>query len=300
MLLNVLMLFIVSAMDGVTTYSQKKYSARTIGNGLAKPLFVMLASLLSLIPYAIISKGMLIPDGTLLLYSASYAVALIAITVIKLIAYNRMNLILLNVLLKGSTVLTWVFGIVLFKESFKLTGLIAQFLIITAIILPLILTDKQNRKASVLSYVLGLALMVLLTASTVIVKKYCMIPTVDTGSMGAFYFYVNVFASVMPLIMVIRAARTLESGKGAGSELKAIAPVNYLFIVINCVLGAPSTIISTNVMQAMPLVDYTILATCIGTVVLFLNSRIVFREKGSNAEVVSLLLTVCATIVNLF
>lgn len=285
-----------SLMSGASTYFQKKYTQRTGNGGLtASLLFIFGSAVLSMLSFWLMAGGKLVFNNTILLFAIISGLIYNAANLINLFAYRNVNLVLISVFGKASTVTTWLFGVLLFNETPSPTNLASIALIIASVFLPI--ADFKNSPGRLrLTYIIGLTQLIISTANTLTLKCFLALPSSDANATSSLLFFSCAFMTIPPIIIML--VRTKKNRALVRSEFSFIPFFAFMCIILTNLFGNPTSLVSSLVMKRMPLMNYSILTSAFGSMVVFLSSRLIFKERPGKTTIFALVLSTLAAIIN--
>lgn len=283
-------IIISSLMSGASTMFQKLWMKNTRNILNQSEIFALIHVVSTLIFYFILSGGNLYTNMTTLIYSMLFGFFSTASILINLTAMKHMNLVLLSVFSRGSNMTTWLFGILFFRERFSISGIVSTLLIFISILIPLFGSNIKNTKLT--DYLLGISIMLLGTANTVLLKLYAVEPLKMSNSILC--FYTNVFMALFTIINMLRKTNVSE----IFTEFKQVKK-QFALIPANSLANCVSTIINMYVLSIMPLSSTTTISYAVGCIVVFINSKLIFKEKCTRSDIIAFILSAAAFFVTL-
>lgn len=301
MLINYILVILISLLTGVTTLAQKKYSQLVCGRTQSTHLYSLGVSIVSMVLFYIMAGEAVHENKLAVIYGAISGGLNVANFVITFIGYRKMNLVMISVFGRGNIITSWIIGICFFKEPVKMTSILAVVLVLIAIIIPVFESKNKNqKKSSVEAYLVGILMIIIVGCNTFVLQSYYKHPQTDTQSASAMFFYTNVFLFFVMAGIFIYSSRKSNGGQGVKQELKTVNPICILLIVLTCIIGNPTNVLSAYVLKTMPLSIYTIFSAGVSSIVIYLMSRFIFKEKVSKLEMISLIIATAAAIVTVF
>ncbi len=289
-------LFVVlsSVMSGMSSATQKLWQKKTSDAGNAPYIFLVVNALSACLIFYAMSGFDLTINSTSLRYAALYGAVVIFSLVLNMAAMTRMNLILCSVFSRGSSMIIWLIGILFFKDELKFSGAVSAVLILISILIPVF--GITNGKIRVSDCLIGGAITAVGTMSTLILKFYATEPAKSANSV--MFFYTNVFVIVFVAFAAVIGYGFLFERKNLASDLKRTG--KFVWIIPLSTLGSNlASVISVYVMKVMPLSLYSIVSYTVGCVVVFVNSKVVFREKCTVSDAAAFVLSAAAALITL-
>ena len=212
-----------------------------------------------------------------------------------------MDLIVLTVFTKANVVTSWLIGILLFDEEIKFTNILAVLFIVITVIAPLFNKEKDGRiKMSLSSYLIGLMLIFVGFASTLLIQVYVKIPETNNQSMSVMCFYTNFFMLFVTMTHFLLSTQKSKNGMGVIGEIKAVKPAYFLLPPAISILQTSSTLLQAYILKSMPLSVFMIFGTGVSSVLLYLISRFIFRERPDRLMAVMWMISTLAALLTIF
>lgn len=292
-MLGYVLIFLQAAISGAGTAAQKLYTKKTQLVEHGSEIFLLIHVIGAIIYFGAMSGFNLAINKTSLIYSACYGIICLASLLVNMVAMSNMNLIMLSVFSRGNTMIVWLVGIVLFQEAFTVSGVISALLILMSILMPLFeQKSEKTGKFHIKNYIIGILIILLSTVSTLLLKFYSMEPKKMPDSI--FCFYTNVFMAGFTLFRLIQS---LKNGNFIG-EMQQIKS-NLLLTPLYTVCTTSATLISMYVLKIMPLSLNSVLSYAAGSIVVFVNSKWVFRERYTKHEIIAFVLSSMAVLITI-
>lgn len=291
-----LLMLAVYGMAGFTIFFRKKYTQVTSGSAHTGSLiYVICVGIISLFSYWLLSGCNIQTDSRTITFSVISSFIYIAANMISLFSYSKVNLVLLSIFTKSVTIANWLCGVIFFHETPTTTNIISVVILCAAVFIPL-LDLRQNKGNLRLTYLLGGLLLLLNTATAMLMKVYVMDPAVDSASVSSMLFFTHGFMAIIPVfILLFRWKKHPVSFKLECSHVHWSA---FACIALACLSGNPSQLLSSKVMQSLPLVQYSVLSSALESIVTFLLSKFVFKEKIGKSTLIAFILCTIAMIIN--
>ncbi len=291
-----LYLVVLALMGGGCTFFRKKYTQVTSGSSLTGSLFyIMAVGFISLFSYWGMAGGTIHTDSRTMIYAIASSFVYVAVNVISLFSYQKVNLVLLAIFNKSMTIINWLMGIVVFGETPTVNNVISVVILLIAVFMPL-LDLKDNKKNLKTTYLIGATLLVLNTINSLLSKTYLMHPSVDASHMSSMLFFTNGLMIFPPIfIMLFRYKKDPVAIKGEISKIRWSA---IACIVLACCFGNPGQLLSSMLMKIIPLVQFSILTSALNSIVLLLVSKFLFKEKLGKSTIIAFIMSTIAIIIN--
>lgn len=281
-------------MSGMSSAMQKLWQKKTIGAGNAPYIFLVVNGLSACLIFYAMSGFNLSINVTSLKYAAMYGAVVIFSLVLNMAAMLRMNLILCSVFSRGSSMAIWLIGILFFKDKLTFSGAVSAMLILISVLFPVF--GIKNGKIKLSDCLIGGAITAVGTLSTLLLKFYASEP--DKSANSVMFFYTNVFVIAFVAIAAVIGYGFLFEKKDLASDIKMTK--GFVWIIPVSTLGSNlASVISVYVMKLMPLSLYSIVSYTVGCVVVFVNSKLVFREKCTVSDAVAFVLSAAAALITL-
>ena len=299
------------AILGLASFTEKLFAKRSKGYLPNNLLYSAGIAICSLFIYSVLANFDLTPDGELLTYAAVYGVLYAASMTCIFTAYRRLNMIVYSVFGKSSSILVCVIGLLFLGDEPKFTVIFSVVLLFIAILLPLLEAGKKEGRGSVFGNILiCIATMLIGTGVSLLLKSFTMLESYTAERASAMYFYANIFTFIYLLCAVLITSRKpREDGKPSiiprrGIGLKATAlmvdPKLYILVPIVATVANIPTVLCTVAMKNMPISVYTVLTNFFALLVLFVISRVIFKEKTSKIDITALIITGIAGLISCF
>ena len=157
-----------------------------------------------------------------------------------------------------------------------------------SIIIPIF--DIKYNKTNILGYVIGIAVALNSSASSILLKYYAASPSKMSDS--TLCFYTNVFMLALILIWFLISHNSRPSFKQLRTKEKA-----FMFIFFCTLCNNFSSILQLYILKTMPISLYSILIAALGCIVTFIISKLIFKEQCYRRDILSLILSTAATII---
>lgn len=281
---------IMSVLSGSGIAIQKLWQKSTLGIKHAYEIYSLLMSICALAVFCIMAGFRLSANLTTLVYSFAYGLAALLTTISAFCAMKKMSIILYSVFSRGSTLFIWLFGVAVFREKINIQSIISAVLFGVSILMPL-LGNKDEKKTGAVKYIIGIGVMLLGTAASIIVKLYSASP--DKMPEAVLCFYTNVFVF---LFLAVKFILTPERREYIADVRRAGRKI--LLVPLGTTFGNLATLLSMYAIGIMPLSQYSVLSASMSSGVTFLISKAVYREDSSPSEIAAFLLSTAAVLVN--
>lgn len=301
MIVNYLLVVLLGVMSNTSTAAQKKYGRLVNGRNQSTNIYLVIHTILSSMNFAIMAKFNLSGDTTAILYGLIYGFICSAAVIVNFVAYKKMDLIMMSIFTKGNIVANWLIGVIIFKEKIKPTSVVSVLLIFICVLMPLLRLKKVGgRKMSVAAYFIGILMIIIAGCSTMLTQTYYKLPATNSQSVSVMCFYTNVFMVIILTAVFVLSARKSNGGLGIKGEFKAIKPVYYLLIPICGLCQNPAALINAHILKTMPLSVFTIFSTGVGSIILYLFSRFIFKENIDKHDLATWLIATVAGLISVF
>lgn len=291
-----LLMLAVYGMAGFTIFFRKKFTQVTSGSALTGSLvYIIGMGFLSMVSYWLMSGRNIQTDSRILTFSIISSFIYVASNIISLFSYSKVNLVLLSIFTKSVTIANWLCGILFFHETPTVTNIISVAILCAAVFMPLLdlKQDKSNRN---ITYLLGGLLLLLNTTNSIVMKVFLLPPEVDSTAVSSMLFFTHGFMAIIPVFMLL--FRWKKQPVSFKQECSAVHWTAFACIALACLFGNPSQLLSSMVMQKLPLVQYTVLTAALESIVVFLLSKFVFKEKIGRSTLIAFILCTIAMIFN--
>lgn len=289
-MLGYLLIVISSLVSGVGNVFQKQWQVKTCGNENAPYIFLMFNCIFACFIFFAMSGFDVSANAVTLVYSAFYGLIACLSILLNFATMSRMNLIVCSVFSKGTSAAVWLVGILFFKERVSMTGVISAIMMLASVSIPFLKIKSGEIDAK--GVFAGLAVVAIGTLSTITLKLYSAEPLKRPDSVMC--FYTNVF------ILMFLAARfcLMKEKQKIISDFKLVKKRIY-YIPFSTFGNNLSSLVSMYAVKIMPLTLYTVVGQPIGCVILFIQSKIIFKERCDKADIASLVLSVAAVLITL-
>ena len=291
-----LLLLSVYAMAGFTVFFRKKYTQVTSGSAHTGSLvYIIIMGMLSMLSYWLMSGRSLQTDSRTLIFAIVSSFIYIATNMISLFAYSKVNLVLLSIFTKSVTIANWLCGLLFFHETPGIANIISVVILCVAVFIPLmdLKQDKSNRR---MTYLIGGLLLLLNTANALAMKLYVQHPDVDSASVSSMLFFTHGFMSILPVFILL--FRRVKQPVVFKQEVSFVRWPALVCIVLACLFGNPASLVSSMVMQALPLVQYTVLTAALESIMTFVISKFVFKETVGRSTLIAFVLCAISMVIN--
>jgi len=291
-----LLLLISTFMSTSSSLFSKKYTQLTgKGNLSTNLIFIFGSAVISMVSFWLMAGGKLIFNNSILVFAIISGLIYNAANLINLFAYRNVNLVLISIFGKSSTVTIWLSGILFFGELPALGNIISVIIITISFFLPLIDLKKSPGNLRT-TYIVGSLQLLISTLNTLVLKRFLQLPFVNAEATSSYLFFSCSFMTLPPIIIML--ARFAKNSSRIKSELKTFTLPMLLCIIVTNLFGNPSSLISSLAMKGLPLLNYSILSSAIGSIFVFSSSKLLFKEKVGKTTIIALILSTIATIIN--
>jgi drug/metabolite transporter (DMT)-like permease len=310
-----LLLIAGQLMLGLAHYSHKVFVQKSNSFLPIGALYSALISLFSLPIFFVLSEFDISLDKSLALYSIAYGVLAALSQVMIFVAISRVNLVVYSVFGKSATVLVCLCGFIFFGDKVTLPAVLSVVLITIAIVIPLLqIKSNEGKKSSFVSLMICVIMMINGLLITLVVKSFSELESTTSARSSAFFFYANVVTAIALFIVLYFVTRKKrDGGKSEGSlegpekyDIGIMATARkvqwryYVLIPLTATIANIPCVTNVICMQNMDLAIYTIVLTAAESLVYFLISRLIFKEKSTKLDIIALILCTVAGIVTVF
>lgn len=289
-----MVLYMLTALSAVISGTgmlvQKFWQRRTMRIKNADSLYILMTAFLAIGVFYVMSGFSVAVNLYTLACSAVYGIIAILSNILTLSAMSNMNLLLCSVFQRGSTLLIWLWGILAMHDEIKAAQVISAALMTLSILTPLY--GEKNCIISKRSLFLGAAIMANGASASIFLKYYTQNPQKMPDSTLCMYTNVLMFGYI-----IVRFAMS-KNRKGLADSFKKTKKIHWV-ILLGTIGNGAATILSMYVMKRMPISVYSIISSAVGFVIVFINSKVIFREECSSREVVSFLFSASAVLITL-
>ena len=222
-----------------------------------------------------------------------FALVVICSLVLNLYALKFASIPLVSIAsTAGSVIASAVFDLI-YQGSLPITTCISVALMLIALILPYVKTQITFNKATVpicLAYFLTSA------SSSIVMKFFTITPTVTDS--GSFFILTNAVIVAFTLLMSLAF---LLSKKSSAREILKPFPLKLTANVLSrTAISNICSLLSISAIAVMPLAVYSVSSSALSLVFAFTISLLIFKEKTSPRQIISVIIAVCAIIVTIF
>ena len=302
-----LLLIVGQVMLGLAHFSHKLFSRKSDSFIPTGTLYSALISLFSLPIFAILAGPALELDGDLAFYSIAYGVLASLSQVMIFVAFSRVNMVVYSVFSKSSSILVCLSGFLFFGDEVTLTSVLSILLLVAAVGLPLIEIKKnEGGKSSLASLIICVIMMLNGLFIQLVVKGYSELETTTFERSSALFFYANIITALVlfaTLFFIARKKKTenetplSEYRIGVARVARKVPLPYYILIPVTATIANIPCVTNVLCMQNMNLTAYIILLNAAESLVLFLISRLIFKEKSSKVDIIALALSTIAGVV---
>ena len=291
-----LLLLVVHILGGCTTFFCKKYTQLTSGSAHTGNLFyIVLMGFLSLLSFWLMAGRQLRTDSWTITFAVISGVIYVGLNTIALFAYTKVNLVLLSIFTKSVTIVNWMAGVLFFKETPTVSNTISMLILCTAVFMPL-MDLKQDKTKLRSTYFIGAIYLLLSAAYYIVMKIFLLGPEVDSPAVSSMLFFTHGIMSVLTIFILF--GRRVQAPAAFKQEISVIRWPAIACIVLACLVGNPYSLLSSLVMQKLPLVQYSVLTAALESIVTFLVSKFIFKETVGKSTLIAFGLSTLAMIIN--
>lgn len=220
------------------------------------------------------------------LFSLAYAVLSLTSMRLSLVAFQRANLVHINVFSNaGSVISLFLFEVLIWREDFSGGRLISVLLRLATVMIPLIVDRKSFRGMTVC-----LATFFLSGIVGIVPKLYIEHPsTMDTNT---FCFWTNIF--ILPIICTVTLRRS--GPRKLLQNIRQISPLLYLSLLVSILLSNTGTLLSMQALHHISATLSSVISSSLNMIVITLLSVFLYRESFSKATAASVALSILAII----
>lgn len=220
------------------------------------------------------------------LFSLAYAVLSLTSMRLSLVAFQRANLVHINVFSHaGSVISLFLFEVFIWQEDFSGGRLISVLLRLATVMIPLIADRKSFRGMTVC-----LATFFLSGITGIVPKLYIEHPsTMDTNT---FCFWTNIF--ILPIICTVTLRKS--GPKKLLKNIQQISPLLYLSLLLSIMLSNTGTLLSMQALHHISATLSSVISSSLNMIVITLLSVFLYREPFSKATAASVVLSILAII----
>ncbi len=296
-----LYLLVVAAtfISNIPSLTQKKFCAYVNYNTAATDLFMVGIATSVSITYFFLAKGNIFSNKYAVIFGLVYGFICSASNIILVKAYSKISLIEISLYQKASIVLTWLCGIIFFKDAIKLTGIISVVIILLSVLFPVFSLDKKRSK-NISSYVIGFYIAVSGMFSSALLKTYALLPGSDYTGISVLCFYTNIFMLVILGAKFVKNSEIIKNRKQFMNNISGIKPTYFLLLIPYAICNALGTFLSLPYLKEIPLSVQTIFSTGASSVVYFIFSKFIFKEDIDKYTLFGWILATLAAAVSVF
>lgn len=301
-----LLLILGQLMLGLAHFSHKLFSRRSNSFLPTGALYSALISAFSLPVFFLLSGFDLSLDAGLALYSIAYGVLASISQVMIFIAFSRVNMVVYSVFAKSASILVCLAGFIFFDDKVTFNSVLSILLLTVAIALPLLEARKNGGKSnSLASLIICLIIMVDGFLIQLTVKGFTELESTTTERASALYFYANVITALVLfaiLLFITRRSKKEDMGTsefriGLKETARKVPWRLYILIPLTATIANIPCVTNAYCMMNMDLNTYIIVLNAAESMVLFLISRFIFKEKSSLLDISALVLSTVAGII---
>ena len=284
------MAVLVAAINGTGSLTQKLWQKKTMMIPHAESVYILLMSSFATVAFFVMNRFSFVVNRYTLICSMGFAICAILANLLILLAMSQMSLLLCSVFQRGSTLLIWLWGVLVMHDSVQAVQVLAAVLMTASILVPLYGNQRHViTKKAVLN---GVAMIVNSAASSIILKYYTQ--NQQKMSDSCLCLYTNL---LMLGYILIRAVLS----KNRKEQMIALSKTKrfQFYILLGTVGSNLATVLSMYVMRHIPISVYSIISSAAGFVIVFINSKVIFREECSGQELISFLFSAAAVLLML-
>ena len=164
------LILLSSLVSGTGGVFQKLWQKKTLTAENAPYIFMLLNSVFACVIFFLTAGCNVAVNKVTMLYSAAYGFLCCLTLLLGFVTMSRMNLIVCSVFSKGTSAAVWLVGILFFRESITLTGVISAMLMLISVLLPFF--EVKKGKIGLKGVLAGLGVIAVGTMSTTLLKLY--------------------------------------------------------------------------------------------------------------------------------
>lgn len=291
-----LLLLVVHILGGCTTFFCKKYTQLTSGSAHTGNLFyIVVMGILSLLSFWLMAGRQLRTDSWTLTFAIISAFIYVGLNTVGLFAYSKVNLVLLSIFMKSVTIVNWTCGVLFFQETPTVSNTASMLILCAAVFIPLmdLKHDKSNLRTT---YLIGGIYLLLSSAYSIVMKIFLLGPEVDSPAVSSMLFFTHGLMSLLTVFILL--GRRAKNPTAFKQEISVIRWPAIICIFLACLVGNPYSMLSSLVMQMLPLVQYSVLTAALESIVTFLVSKFIFKETVGKSTLIAFGLSTLAMIIN--
>lgn len=301
-----LLLILGQLMLGLAHFSHKLFSRKSDSFLPTGALYSALISAFSLPIFFLLSGFDLSLDAGLAFYSVAYGVLASVSQVMIFIAFSRVNMVVYSVFCKSASILVCLCGFIFFGDKVTFNSVLSILLLTVAIALPLLEARKNGGKSnSLVSLIICLIIMVDGFLIQLTVKGFTELESTTTERASALYFYANVITAIVLFAVLFFIVRKGKTNKEKASEFRIgfratarkVPFKFYILIPLTATIANIPCVTNAYCMMNMDLNTYIIVLNAAESLVLFLISRFIFKEKSTILDIMALILSTLAGII---
>lgn len=306
-----LLLALSQLMLGLAHFTEKLFAKKSNDYMPTTLLYSAGIAISSLFIYSVMAAFDLSIDAPLIMHALGFGLLYAASMISIFVSLKRMNMVVYSVFSKSSSILICIIGILFYGDAVTFPGILSIVLLSISILLPLLETKKlEGSKKSIVNLIICIAIMLISTGVTLIIKNYTLVDGYTTERASALYFYANIFTFIFLAVTVLFMTRKPRSdgkrtlipreGIGLKATFLKVRPALYILVPVVATVANIPTIIQAYCMENIDLSIYTVFMNAAASLVLFCISRFIFKEKSSVIDIISLVLSTLAGIVTVF
>ncbi len=283
-----LLTLIILLIGNANTVVGKNYVKRSMRIKTSNSIYILLAHPVAAIFFFILAGGNVSLNFSTFLFSCAYGLCSIFSVILTFRAYRETNLVYMNVFSgAGSFVIPFFVEWLLWDVEFSGLDFVCVLLRTVAIFIPLFF-DKEKRKGMIVC----MLLFALSASSSLVTRAYTLAPNVYPTS--SWFFWTNVM--VIPMVTI--AVFMKEGPKTIASDIKAMKPILYIFIILATAMSNVSSLISVKVIAMLGTTMYSVISSAMGMVLTILLSTLFYKEDIKKPTYISAGLSVTAGILS--
>ena len=305
-----LILIVGQIFLGLALFTHKIFSRKSDSFLPVGLIYSALISVFSLPIFAILSGFQLSLDKNLLFYSASYGALAAASQFLIFLALGKVNLVVYSVFSKSSTILVCLCGFIFFNDAVNFGSVTSIILLFAAILIPLFeIKHKEGNKSSLYSLAICVAIMLVGLFIQLVVKGFTELADTSTERASALYFYANAVTALilLPAFYLLARKRNFKSDSenggnedfhiGIAETVRKVPAKFYILIPITATIANIPCVTNAYCMMNMDLTIFVVVTKAAESLVYFFISSVIFKERASRLDLVSLALSTLSGIV---
>lgn len=232
-------------------------------------------------------------NGITMLFSLVYAFAVASNHLLTFLSYSKTSVSFVSIVsTAGTIIVSTMFGLIFLDETLSLKLFVSLVLLVLAVIIPGfdLLKDKSQKN----SIPILVSFFLISGALTIIPKLYA--GAQGVCSSNSFFFMTNVIMLLCAILLFFIQA------KGSAQEMKRILKIfsfsQLANIGVRNIICDISAIITVAVLKYTDISIFSIVTYSMILVISFLASKFYFKEEIKLNNIISLVLTILAIIIN--